>query len=42
LDGSRRRALVEALSNRQTLITTTDADAVIEYFSENHHLIPLG
>jgi DNA replication and repair protein RecF len=41
LDGSRRRALVEALSDRQTLITTTDADAVLEYFSESHHLIPL-
>jgi DNA replication and repair protein RecF len=41
LDGSRRRSLVEHLSNRQTLITTTDAEAVIEYFSETHHLIPL-
>jgi DNA replication and repair protein RecF len=41
LDGSRRQSLVEALSNRQTLITTTDADAVLEYFSENNRLIPL-
>jgi DNA replication and repair protein RecF len=42
LDGSRRRALVESLKDRQTLITTTDAEAVIEYFSQNHNLIPLG
>jgi DNA replication and repair protein RecF len=42
LDGSRRRALVESLKDRQTLITTTDAEAVIEYFSQNHNLIPLS
>jgi DNA replication and repair protein RecF len=41
LDGSRRRALVDNLSGRQTLITTTDAEAVLEYFSEKHNLIPL-
>ena len=41
LDGSRRRALVDCLAGRQTLITTTDAEAVIEYFSQNHNLIPL-
>jgi DNA replication and repair protein RecF len=41
LDGSRRRALVESLKNHQTIITTTDAEAVLEYFSETHHLIPL-
>ncbi|HET6864200.1 MAG TPA: DNA replication and repair protein RecF [Candidatus Saccharimonadales bacterium] len=42
LDGSRRRALVARLKKHQTIITTTDADAVVEYFSENHHLIPLS
>jgi DNA replication and repair protein RecF len=41
LDGSRRKALVDTLAGRQTLLTTTDAEAVLEYFSENHHLIPL-
>jgi len=41
LDGSRRRALVESLKDHQTIITTTDAEAVLEYFSENHHLMPL-
>lgn len=38
LDGSRRRALVDSLSGRQTIITTTDADSVLEYFSESHLL----
>jgi DNA replication and repair protein RecF len=42
LDGSRRKALVDTLAGRQTLLTTTDAEAVLEYFSENHHLIPLN
>jgi DNA replication and repair protein RecF len=41
LDGARRRALVERLKSYQTIITTTDADAVVEYFSENTKLIPL-
>ncbi len=41
LDGSRRRALVASLRNYQTIITTTDAEAVLEYFSEAHNLIPL-
>jgi DNA replication and repair protein RecF len=42
LDGSRRQALVARLKNHQTIITTTDAEAVLEYFSENHNLIPLS
>lgn len=42
LDGARRRALVSRLKNHQTIITTTDAEAVVEYFSENTNLIPLG
>lgn len=41
LDGARRRQLVEHLKDHQTLITTTDADAVMEYFSKNHRLISL-
>lgn len=41
LDGSRRRALVANLKNHQTIITTTDAEAVLEYFSDQHNLIPL-
>ena len=32
LDGNRRHALVDHLQNHQTIITTTDADAVLEYF----------
>jgi len=42
LDGARRHSLVNHLKNHQTIITTTDADAVIEYFSEKHNLIPLS
>ncbi len=36
LDGSRRRLLAEALNNHQTLITSTDADAVIEHFGSKN------
>lgn len=42
LDGARRHALVEYLKDYQSVITTTDADAVIEHFTEGHNLIPLG
>jgi len=42
LDGSRRRALVNRLKKHQTIITTTDAEAVLEYFSESQNLIPLN
>lgn len=41
LDGARRHALVDYLKNHQTIITTTDAEAVLEYFSGNHNLISL-
>lgn len=37
LDGSRRRALVDSLAGRQTLITTTDADSIIDYFATGIH-----
>jgi DNA replication and repair protein RecF len=35
LDGARRRALVDHLKDQQTIITTTDAEAVLEYFSKD-------
>jgi len=41
LDGSRRKALVDRLAGHQTIITTTDAEAVLEYFSGKHNLITL-
>ncbi|MDB5160725.1 MAG: replication and repair protein RecF [Candidatus Saccharibacteria bacterium] len=42
LDGARRKALVEFLKDRQTIITTTDADTVVDYFATgNHRIIPL-
>lgn len=40
LDAARRQHLVRYLKDYQTLITTTDADSVIEYF-DTQHLIPL-
>jgi len=42
LDGGRRKALVGRLKDHQTIITTTDAEAVLEYFSETQSLIPLS
>jgi len=41
LDSARRRALVKYLKKYQVIITTTDADAVLEYFAENTNLLPL-
>lgn len=41
LDGARRQALTEFLRNYQTFITTTDADLVVEHFTESTHIIPL-
>ncbi|HEX2615733.1 MAG TPA: DNA replication and repair protein RecF, partial [Nitrososphaera sp.] len=42
LDGARRRALVDYLNDRQVIITTTDADAVMEYFaSGGQNVIPI-
>lgn len=42
LDAARRRALVDHLKDRQTIITTTDADAVMEYFAkDSQNLIAL-
>ncbi len=42
LDGARRKALTDFLSNRQTIITTTDADTLIKNFPDRTHIIPLG
>jgi DNA replication and repair protein RecF len=40
LDGSRRRALAEALVDYQTFLTTTDADVAIDHFSA-YNIIPI-
>jgi DNA replication and repair protein RecF len=42
LDGRRRHALTDYLAPYQTFVTTTDADAVVEHFTENSNIIPLG
>ena len=43
LDGARRKHLVEHLKSHQTIITTTDAEAVLEYFASGRQkLIALG
>lgn len=42
LDGARRHHLVDHLKNYQTIITTTDAEAVLEYFSPGHNIITLS
>lgn len=43
LDGARRHALVNYLDKYQTIITTTDADATLEYFATGaQKLISLG
>ena len=40
LDGSRRKALTEAIKGYQTFITTTDADVVVQHFTETCNIIP--
>ncbi|HUC88246.1 MAG TPA: DNA replication and repair protein RecF [Candidatus Binatia bacterium] len=42
LDGARRQALTSFLQPYQTFITTTDADVVIQHFTETTNIIPLG
>ncbi len=39
LDSSRRQALAALAKDYQTLITTTDADAIIEHFLDGYHII---
>jgi DNA replication and repair protein RecF len=41
LDGSRRRALAEALQEYQTFLTTTDADVAVDHFS-HYNIIPIS
>ncbi len=41
LDGARRQALTKFLHGYQTFITTTDADVVIQHFTETTNIIPL-
>lgn len=41
LDGARRHALTQVVAGYQSVITTTDADAVIEHFMDgNYQIIP--
>ncbi|HYH36488.1 MAG TPA: DNA replication and repair protein RecF [Candidatus Saccharimonadales bacterium] len=42
LDGKRRHALTDYLAPYQTFVTTTDADAVVEHFTESSNIIPLS
>jgi len=42
LDGARRHALVDHLKDHQTIITTTDAELVIQHFSGARNIIPLS
>jgi DNA replication and repair protein RecF len=41
LDGRRRQALTKFLQPYQSFITTTDADVVIQHFTESANIIPL-
>jgi DNA replication and repair protein RecF len=41
LDGGRRHALTDYLKNYQTFITTTDADLVLQHFTDACHVIPV-
>ena len=42
LDGKRRHILTSHLAPYQTFITTTDADLVLQHFTETTHIIPLS
>ncbi len=43
LDGARRKALVNTLKDYQTIITTTDADSVLDFFgTKDHNLMALS
>ncbi|HSX07932.1 MAG TPA: DNA replication and repair protein RecF [Candidatus Saccharimonadales bacterium] len=41
LDGKRRQALTDFLRDYQTFITTTDADVVIQHFTNKANIIPM-
>ncbi len=42
LDAKRRRSLASLAKDFQTIITTTDADVLMDYFSTDHHVITTG
>ncbi len=42
LDGARRQALTRFLQPYQTFITTTDADVVVQHFTQNANIIPIS
>jgi len=42
LDGSRRKLLTSYIESYQAFITTTDADIVVQNFTESCNIIPLG
>jgi DNA replication and repair protein RecF len=42
LDGSRRKLLTKYIERYQSFITTTDADIVVQNFTESCNVIPLG
>ncbi|MCW1908079.1 MAG: DNA replication and repair protein RecF [Candidatus Saccharibacteria bacterium] len=42
LDGARRQALTNYLTNYQSFITTTDADVVLQHFIDNCTIIPMS
>jgi DNA replication and repair protein RecF len=42
LDGARRSSLTKFLNNYQTFITTTDADVVVQHFTDDCNIVLLG
>jgi len=42
LDGKRRQALTQFVQDYQTFITTTDADVVIQHFTDKAKILPLS
>lgn len=42
LDGARRKNLTKHLRNYQSFITTTDADIVVQHFSDDANIIAMG
>ena len=42
LDGARRRQLSKKVGKYQTIITTTDADAVMEHFGKISKILPIA
>ena len=42
LDGARRRALTEFLTDHQAFITTTDADIVVQHFIGKANIVPIA